>query len=80
MELPPAGQFGVGNIFLPNDPTERAHCQRVFEREVNAAGQRLLGWRELPVHPDGAGIGNAARSAMPAFAQLFIGADGIACG
>ncbi len=77
VELPPAGQFGVGNIFLPNDPTERAHCQRVFEREVNAAGQRLLGWRELPVHPDGAGIGNAARSAMPAFAQLFIGADGI---
>ena len=29
------------------------------------------------MHPDGAGIGNAARAAMPTFAQLFIGAAGV---
>ncbi len=75
--LPEAGKFGVGNVFLPNDEKARAHCISVFEAEIEAAGQQLLGWRELPVHPDGAGIGNAARAAMPSFAQLFIGAVGV---
>ncbi|MDH3642252.1 MAG: glutamate synthase subunit alpha, partial [Gammaproteobacteria bacterium] len=76
--LPASGEYGVGNVFLPNNETERQHCMTVFEREISAAGQKLLGWRELPVHPDGAGIGHAARAAMPTFAQLFIGADGVA--
>jgi len=76
-DLPEAGEFGVGNVFLPNDPAARKHCLSIFEAEIQAAGQRLLGWRELPVHPDGAGIGNAARAAMPGFAQLFVGAEGV---
>ena len=75
--LPPQGEYGVGNVFLPTDAAERAHCRQVLEEEIKAAGQTLLGWRELPVHPDGAGIGNAARAAMPAFYQLFIGANGV---
>jgi len=78
VELPDRGEYGVGNLFLPNDPAERQHCMTVFEGEIISAGQRLLGWRELPVHPDGAGIGHAARAAMPTFAQLFIGAEGVA--
>ena len=73
-QLPAAGEFGVGNVFLPIDDDERERCKAVFEAEITSAGQRLLGWRELPVHPDGAGIGNAARAAMPAFAQLFVAA------
>ena len=77
VQLPAKGEYGVGNIFLPNTQAERHHCMTVFEREIIAAGQRLLGWRELPVHPDGAGIGHAARAAMPTMAQLFIGADGV---
>ncbi len=76
--LPARGQYGVGNVFLPTDETERAHCMAVLEEEIAAAGQILLGWRSLPVHPDGAGIGKAARAAMPYFAQLFIGAKGVA--
>ncbi|MCB1685799.1 MAG: hypothetical protein KDI31_14995, partial [Pseudomonadales bacterium] len=77
IELPAKGQFGVGNVFLPNDARARSHCMAVIEAQIAAAGQTLLGWRELPVHPDGAGIGNAARAAMPAFAQLFIAAKGV---
>jgi glutamate synthase (NADPH/NADH) large chain len=34
----------------------------------------LLGWRKVPVDPDGAGLGKAARRAMPTIEQLFIGA------
>ena len=76
IELPASGEYGVGNVFLPTDEAQRDHCRQILEQEIAAAGQRLLGWRELPVHPVGAGIGNAARAAMPHFAQLFIGAAG----
>ena len=75
IELPAPGSYGVGIVFLPTDAGEREACRRLLEREIAAAGQRLLGWRELPTDPDGADIGNAARAAMPHMAQLFIGAD-----
>ncbi len=74
VELPGRGRYGVGNVFLPTDPAEREKCLGVLEREIESAGQRLLGWRELPIDPDGADIGNAARAAMPHMAQLFVGA------
>jgi glutamate synthase (NADPH/NADH) large chain len=72
--LPEAGAYGVGIVFLPTDPDQRARCKAVFEEEITNAGQQLIGWRELPIDPDGADIGNAARAAMPHFEQLFIGA------
>jgi len=74
--LPEQGEYGVGNMFLPTDEAARTHCINTLEAQIAACGQRLLGWRELPTHPGGAGIGNAARAAMPAFAQVFIGAQG----
>ncbi|MFV2089528.1 MAG: glutamate synthase large subunit, partial [Pseudomonadales bacterium] len=77
IDLPGKGLYGVGNVFLPTDEASRARCKATFEAEIEASGQRLLGWRELPNHPDGAGIGKAARAAMPAFAQLFISAEGV---
>ena len=33
-ELPKAGQYGVGNVFLPNDETERALCKTLIESEL----------------------------------------------
>ena len=72
--LPAPGHYGVGNVFLPRDAGERAHCKRVVEEAVTAAGQTLIGWRELPTDPDGANIGKAARAAMPHMEQLFVGA------
>ena len=72
--LPPPGRYGVGNVFLPREPTERAHCKRVVAEAVARAGQRLLRWRALPIDPNGADIGNASRAAMPVMEQLFIAA------
>ena len=76
-EAPAAGSYGVGVVFLPRDPAERERCKTVLAEEVAAAGQALLGWRSLPVHPDAADIGKAARAAMPHMEQLFIGASGV---
>ena len=76
--LPAQGRYGAGIVFLPRDPAERAHCKEVFEREIASAGQKLLGWRQLPIDPTMADLGTAARRAMPTFEQLFIAAaDGI---
>ena len=75
IDLPARGSYGVGIVFLPTDAGERETCRRLLEAEIADAGQRLLGWRELPTDPDGADIGNAARAAMPHMAQLFIGTD-----
>ncbi|MCP5184257.1 MAG: glutamate synthase large subunit [Pseudomonadales bacterium] len=77
VELPAPGEYGVGNVFLPNNPEERAECQRVIAESIAEAGLTLLGWRNLPTDPDGADIGNAARAAMPTFMQLFVGGNGI---
>jgi len=77
IELPDAGAYGVGNVFMPTDSAERERCKAVFEEQIAAAGQTFLGWRVLPTDPENADIGNAARAAMPHFEQLFIGADGI---
>ena len=73
VELPERGHYGVGNVFLPADSCERQRCLTLMESEIESAGQRLLGWRELPIDPDGADIGNAARAAMPHMVQLFVG-------
>lgn len=72
-ELPERGQYGVGNVFLPQDPTERQACRQIVEDAIQESGQRLLGWRDVPVDPEEADIGNAARDAMPFMAQCFIG-------
>ncbi|MBX3448824.1 MAG: glutamate synthase large subunit [Planctomycetaceae bacterium] len=72
--LPEVGRYGVGLVFLPTDPDQRAVCKEIVGRIVAEQKQSLLGWREVPVDPDTADIGPSARAAMPAFAHVFIGA------
>src|SRR6186713_2111693 len=49
-ELPPAGSYGAGLVFLPHDADARSACKAVIERIVNDEGQTLLGWREVPIN------------------------------
>ncbi|MDH5491917.1 MAG: glutamate synthase subunit alpha, partial [Myxococcales bacterium] len=74
-ELPEAGRYGAGNVFLPSDPREREHCKRTVERIVEAHGQRMIGWRSVPVDPEGADLGPTAHASMPVIEQLFVGAS-----
>ncbi len=69
-ELPQDGAFGAGIVFLPRDSGERTHCKRVFESTIVEAGQRLIGWRELPIEPDRADIGTAARALTAKLAMI----------
>ncbi|MYD43515.1 MAG: glutamate synthase large subunit [Gammaproteobacteria bacterium] len=71
--LPQQGLYGVGVVFLPQAANERHACQQALEQVIQDMGQTLLGWREVPVAPDAADIGGAARAAMPYIANCFIG-------
>ena len=73
-ELPPAGRFGAGLVFLPTDERERAVCKQAVERIVAEQGQQLVGWRQVPTEADKADVGPTARRAMPHIEQLFIAA------
>ncbi|MBI1370543.1 MAG: glutamate synthase large subunit [Planctomycetes bacterium] len=72
--LPAPGKFTAGNVFLPQDEKERAHCKRFVEKVIVEQGQTLVGWRPVPVDANGADIGPTARDAEPVIEQLFIAA------
>ncbi len=71
VKLPPAGQYGVGMVFLPRDPASRIACEYEIERAIKDEGQALLGWRDVPV--DNSDLAEPARNIEPVIRQVFIG-------
>src|SRR5690606_25474222 len=71
-DLPPAGHYGVGLVFLPRNRDERRQVKEVIARIVHDEGQTLLGWRRVPT--DDSSLGERARAVEPDFQHLFIGA------
>ncbi len=69
-----ANTFAAGTCFLPQDPVARADARNHVEAIAQEEGLEVLGWREVPVDPDGAEVGATARSCMPHMAQLFVAA------
>ncbi len=59
VELPEQGKFGAGVVFLPKTEKERSRCKQTVEALVQEHGQRLIGWRVVPVAPEKADIGIA---------------------
>ena len=70
MELPEAGSYGVGMLFLSRDATNRAASEQILAEHIAAEGQQLLGWRDVPV--DRAGLGESVRKAEPVIRQVFV--------
>jgi glutamate synthase (NADPH/NADH) large chain len=68
--LPQRGEYAVAMCFLSSEPARRRRMEAILESSVLHHGQRLLGWRDVPV--EAAAIGPLARDAMPAIRQLFI--------
>jgi glutamate synthase domain-containing protein 2/glutamate synthase domain-containing protein 1/glutamate synthase domain-containing protein 3 len=71
-ELPAAGHYGVLMCFLPREPTASARLASMLESVVEAEGQRVLGWRDVPVRPEH--TGRVAGACRPLIRQLFVGA------
>ncbi len=69
--LPAVGQYGVGMIFLPQEPASRMACEQEIERAIASEGQVLLGWRDVPV--DNNGFSEGVKAIQPIIRQVFIG-------
>jgi len=70
--LPPAGEYGVGMVFLPKESASRIACEQELERAVAAEGQVVLGWRDVLVDKD-MPMSPTVREKEPVIRQIFIG-------
>ncbi|MEO8537649.1 MAG: glutamate synthase central domain-containing protein, partial [Betaproteobacteria bacterium] len=68
--LPAIGQYGVGMVFLPQEPASRMACEQEIERAIYAEGQVLLGWRDVPT--DNSGLSKRTQEVEPVIRQVFI--------
>src|SRR5262245_10793663 len=68
--LPPAGEYGVGLVVLPQDAADRTTVEATIARIIEEEGQRLIGWRDVPT--DHSPIGPSAVRVEPVFKHLFI--------
>ena len=72
-ELPPAGQYGVAVCFLPQEEERRHELERLLADTVEAEGQRVVTWRDIPVEKDYVGI--TANWFAPYIKQLVVAAS-----
>ncbi|MGX5818201.1 glutamate synthase large subunit [Chitinophaga lutea] len=70
IKLPDAGKYGVGMVFFPKEPRWREECREIIQRCAEKLGLDILGYRKVPVRPDG--IGETALSVEPEIEQLFV--------
>jgi glutamate synthase (NADPH) large chain len=69
-DLPVKGSYGVGMVFAHKYEDFRKTQMETFEKIALEEGQRILGWREVPI--DMTTIGEGAKAVMPRFIQVFI--------
>ena len=72
VKLPPAGEYGVGMVFLPQEAASRHACEEEIERAVAAEGQMILGWRDVPIDCS-MPMSPVVREKEPVIRQVFIG-------
>ncbi len=71
IDLPSAGEYGVGMIFFPNDKNTREECKEIITRKAKKLGLEILGYRVVPCDNSeiqGAESGNTE----PQMEQMFI--------
>lgn len=69
-DLPDAGDYAVGMVFLPRESDQFLECEGIFERILKKENQELLGWRDVSV--DHNAIGEIAKGTEPLIKQIFI--------
>ncbi|KAK6925989.1 Glutamate synthase, alpha subunit, C-terminal [Dillenia turbinata] len=69
-ELPPAGQYAVGMLFLPTSESRREESKIVFTQVAESLGHSVLGWRSVPTN--NSGLGKSALETEPVVEQVFL--------
>ncbi|MEL6849619.1 MAG: glutamate synthase large subunit [Bacteroidota bacterium] len=70
VSLPAFGAYGVGMVFFPAQPEQRQAARQILEAKARELGFAHLGWREVPVSPQG--IGKDVLKAAPQIEQWFV--------
>ncbi|TKR27548.1 glutamate synthase large subunit [Natronomonas salsuginis] len=72
-DLPAAGEYAVGSIFMPKDADAAAHLQDLTERVLSDHGLDVFAWRDVPTDPEP--LGETATESEPAVVQCFVRSD-----
>ncbi|MGB1140042.1 MAG: glutamate synthase large subunit, partial [Halioglobus sp.] len=67
--------YGVGQIFLSQDPERAAAARAATEAALAGEGLNVVGWRVVPT--DSSVCGEIALASLPVIEQVFIDAPGI---
>ncbi|REJ55810.1 MAG: glutamate synthase large subunit [Microcystis aeruginosa DA14] len=70
LNMPESERLGVGMVFLPQAPQERAEAKAHIEEIVNKYNIKILGWRTVPVRPQV--LGRQARENQPYVEQILV--------
>ncbi|MGZ9583876.1 glutamate synthase large subunit [Paenibacillus marinisediminis] len=71
IELPEAGQYGVGMLFMSQDERIREQHEAVLREIIEEAGQTCIGYRTVPTYDEM--LGQSAKAVKPYVRQVFIG-------
>ncbi len=66
-------RFGVGQIFLSNDPIKAKRSKQILEEELIKETLTIVGWREVPI--DQSACGEIALKTLPTIEQVFVNAS-----
>ncbi|KAI3846660.1 hypothetical protein MKW92_019453 [Papaver armeniacum] len=69
-QLPPAGEYAVGMLFMPTSDSRREESKIVFTKVAESLGHEVLGWRTVPT--DNSGLGKSALQTEPVVEQVFL--------
>ena len=70
IEIGDERDYGVGMFFFPQNTVKRNFSQKMFEIIAQKNGVSVLGWRDVPIHPEI--LGQAALDCMPYIRQCFL--------
>src|SRR5215475_15415273 len=70
-KLPPAGDYAVGYLFMPQDPNWRQIIRDIYAEVIAREKLSLLGWRDVPT--DNSTLGESVKPTEPKHMQVFIG-------
>ena len=73
-DLPPVGSYAAGLVFLDKETAGREEAKAAIAKLAEAENLVVLGWRDVPHHPEVCGRG--ARAVQPHLAQLFLAGTG----
>ncbi|MET0169102.1 MAG: glutamate synthase subunit alpha, partial [Aliihoeflea sp.] len=72
IELPPAGAYGVGHVFLPQDDAMVAHVETVIAEVAQSEGIALIGFRNVPVDNSSLSKAPDIAASEPVHRQVFL--------